>query len=109
MKYGTPLGLCDSDGNEFKVGSIIRRTPEISSDTHGSWVEYRITVQGTTPLMIYNKSEKGDILPKGYTASCLSDLYDLVMFVFTKNSMSLRPEECIRIIKPTKAKIDNTL
>ena len=93
MPCGTPIGLCDSGGTEFKVGSVVRRRAEINKEVHGDWVDYEITLQGTTPLMAYLRSEKGEVLPKGYTACCLSDVYDMKMFVFAKDSMSLRPDE----------------
>lgn len=95
---GTPLGLCDSSGLEFKVASIVRRNSEINFEMHGSWVEYKLTLQGTTPIMSYFRSEKGQVLPIGYTACCLSDIYDMEMFVFSKNSLTLRPEENIIIV-----------
>lgn len=92
LPYGTPLGLCDSNGVEFKMGCIVRCGTD-NKDLHGCWVDYEITLQGTTPLMIYLQSEKGAVLPKGYTGCPLSDFYDVKMFVFAKNSMSLRPYE----------------
>ena len=90
---GTPIGLCDTNGKEFKVGSIVRRSTDINEVMHGSWVDYEITVQGITPLMKYLRSETGEVLPKGYTGCCLSDFYDMNMFVFANDSMSLRPDE----------------
>jgi hypothetical protein len=91
LPNGTPLGLCDSNGIEFKTGSIVRA--DTFNDIHGSWVDYEIKLMGTTPLMIYLKSEKGQVLPKGHSGCPLSSFYDVKEFVFSKNSMSLRPDE----------------
>jgi hypothetical protein len=93
LPNGTLIGLCDSNGVEFKTGSIVRHKNDINHDLHGTWCEYKILLQGTTPLMVYIRSEKGLILPIGYTACCLSNFYDLNLFVFSENSMDLRPEE----------------
>ena len=90
---GSHLGLCDTNGKEFKVGSIVRRSTDINTGMHGSWVDYEITVQGTTPLMKYLRSETGEVLPKGYTGCFLSDVYDMKLFVFANDSMILRPTE----------------
>jgi hypothetical protein len=97
LPKGTPLGLCDTRGIEFKVGSVVRRNSEINEAMHGSWVDYEITLQGTVPLMSYLRSEKGEVLSKGYTACCLSDVYDMKMFVFARDSMCLRPDEDVFI------------
>jgi len=94
---GAPVGLCDSAGNQFKVGSIVRANTDINKNMHGNWVDYEITLQGITPIMSYLRSEKGEVLPKGYTACCLSDFYDMKMFVFAKDSMSLRPNDNLLI------------
>ena len=93
---GSPIGLCDSNGIEFKVGSVVRLETD-NKKMHGDWVDYEISLQGTTPLLIYLYSEKGDILPKGYTGCCLSDYYDHKMFLFAKDSLSLRPDEQLLI------------
>ena len=98
IPIGTPLGLCDSSGLELKLGSVVRRKSEINKEMHGEWVDYEVTLQGTVPLLTYLRSQKGDVLPKGYTASCLSDFYNLKMFVFSKKSLNLRPEEDFFII-----------
>ncbi|MFT7009505.1 MAG: hypothetical protein ACJAXJ_004054 [Colwellia sp.] len=92
LPNGTPLGLCDSNGVEFKSGSIVR-AGTCNEDTHGNWVDYEIKLQGTTPILVYIKSEKGQVLPTGHTGCPLSNFYDVEMFVFSKNSMSLRPDE----------------
>jgi hypothetical protein len=83
LPLGTPLGLCDSNGVEFKSGSVVR-SGTCNEDFHGCWVDYEIKLQGTTPLMVYLRSEKGILLP---------NFYDVEMFVFAKDSMSLRPDE----------------
>jgi len=93
MSRGTPLGLCDSEGTEFCVGSVVRRNTDINKAVHGSWVDYEVTLQGTTPLLSYLKSETGQALPVGYTACCLCNEYDHKMFVFATDSKSLRPDD----------------
>lgn len=93
LPKGTPLGLCDTHGVEFKVGSVVRGKCEFNFDVHGPWVDYEIKLQGIIPILSYLKSEKGQVLPEGHSASCLSDIYDLERFVFSKKLPELRPEE----------------
>ena len=99
---GTPIGLCDSNGNEFLVGSIVRMEVDMNKDVHGGWVEHKVVLQGITPLLSYHRSEKGQALPVGYSAVALSAVYDLKMFLFAEDSLSLRPEDEMLIIPPTE-------
>lgn len=92
LAAGAPLGLCDTNGVEFRVGCIVR-SECINQDIHGTWVDYEITLQGVIPILSYLRSEKGEILKVGGTACCLSDIYDNEQFVFAKDAMSLRPED----------------
>lgn len=92
LALGTPLGLCDSNGVEFKNGSIVRCATS-NIDIHGTWVEYEVILKGVIPLLSYLKSEKGEVLSKGYTACCLSDFYTTESLVFASDPMSLRPSE----------------
>ncbi len=98
MTNGNPLGLCDSNGVEFRVGSIVRRDMTNNSEIHGDWVDYEVKLQGTVPLLSYLKSEKGQINPVGYTVGFLSNEYDHKEFLFSENSKSLRPDESLIIL-----------
>lgn len=97
LPHGTPLGLCDSNGIEFRVGSIVRGSPV--NDIHGSWVEYEVLLMGVIPLLIYIRSEKGQVLPKGYSGCPLSNFYDIESFMHSENSTNLRPDEDLFIQK----------
>lgn len=96
---GSLLGLCDSNGVEFRVGSKVKRINPCNEEVHGAWVVYKVTLQGTVPLLSYFISEKGQVLPVGYTAGCLCNEYDHKMFVFATDSKSLRPDEELLIIE----------
>lgn len=86
-------GLYDSDGRGLAIGTVVRKEVTVNTDVHGSWVEYEISRQGMTPILSYKRSEKGEVLPKGYLASLLADEYDRKMFLFTTKLADLRPVE----------------
>ena len=92
---GTPVGLCDSNGDELRVGDKVKMPVDCNNEMHGNWSIYTVKLQGMVPILSYFKSEKGQVLPEGYTACCLSDRYDQKMFVFAKDSNDLRPNENI--------------
>ena len=91
-------GLCDSNGTSISVGSRIKKPVDCNTEMHGNWAIYEVRLQGIVPILSYIRSEKGDVLPVGYTASVLSDEYDQKLFVFAKNSQGLRPENNIEVI-----------
>tara|TARA_Y100000310_G_scaffold116008_1_gene114605 strand:+ start:368 stop:736 length:369 start_codon:yes stop_codon:yes gene_type:complete len=99
IPIGTPIGLCDSEGKEFKTGDIVRCGTD-NEDVHGKWVEYEILLQGTTPLVVYLRSESGNVFRRGGTAGFLSDFYNTKSFVFAERSLDLRPEDHIVIVVP---------
>lgn len=86
-------GLYDSDGMGIVVGAILRQAVEGNQDVHGEWAEYRVELQGLTPVLRYVRSEKGAVLPEGYLASLLAEHYSDKMFLFAKNLSDLRPVE----------------
>lgn len=100
LAIGTPIGLCDSEGEEFKTGDVVRCGTD-NEEVHGAWVEYEILLQGTTPLVVYLRSESGNVFRRGGTAGLLSDFYNIKDFVFTENSLDIKPEQKIVIVTPT--------
>ncbi len=93
LPKGTKTGLCDSNGTEIKIGDRIRKEVTCNDDFHGAWSIYLVNAQGITPVLSYEQSEKGELLPKGYLACLLADEYDRKHFVFAINSKTLRPSE----------------
>lgn len=92
---GPSTGLCDSHGVELYVGDIVRKPVDANTEVHGDWALYRIVQQGLTPLLLYVRSEKGQVLPEGYTGCVLADLYNPKMFCFATDPLSLRPVDDI--------------
>lgn len=84
-------GLCDSDGVMLSFGDLVQKPTECNEDMHGSWAVYEVVRQGSTPLLSYRYSERGEVLPSGYLVAPLSDEYDRKMFCFAKQSKTLRP------------------
>ncbi|MCA9037380.1 MAG: hypothetical protein KDA91_19725 [Planctomycetaceae bacterium] len=90
---GLHTGLYDTDGRGITIGTIVRKKVNINNDVHGTWAEYEVKQQGMTPILSYHRSEKGQVLPQGYTASLLADEYDQKMFLFSTRLRDLRPIE----------------
>lgn len=79
----------DSSGTEIKVGDTVR-APCLNIEVHGSWCDYKVEKAPGGYKLSYQKSEKGQILPVGYTggymADCLpdEDEHDIKTLVFTQ-------------------------
>lgn len=71
-------GLCDKNGNELYDGDHIKIPVDIESakEAHGEYTVHEIKQKNGVWLNTYVESEKGQILPKGYTAGMLIDAYD---------------------------------
>jgi hypothetical protein len=86
----------DATGTPSRLGDVVRAPITINTDFHGSWGEYRIRKAPGGYLLSYIRSEKGQILPEGYTggymADCLpdEDEHDLKTLVFTQVPVQVR-------------------
>lgn len=100
LERGFPTGLCDSMGTEIKVGDKVKINVDCNVDLHGEWAIYEIKLRGIVPVISYLVSEKGQILPVGYTGRPLSDLYDQKIFLWVDDLKRLRPvDEDVVIVK----------
>ncbi len=95
---GKSTGLYDSDKKPIRIGCIVRRYKDDKDDIHGSWVDYRVRARGMTPCLYYLRSERGQILPEGYTASILADEYDKKLMPFVNDLSALLPEENLTVV-----------
>lgn len=86
-----PTGLCDSNGDMIHIGDQIKFTVTGNEELHGEYCIYDVKKRGMVPIIVYNRSEKGQILPKGYTGSVLSDYYDHKELIFLKDYHGLKP------------------
>lgn len=83
----------DKNGVELFLGDVVRHeTKEPFSDMHGSWVEYEIVKAPGGYVLAYFRSEKGCVLPFGYTACYMNDfetddLPDLKSMIFSTKSI----------------------
>ena len=98
LPAGTLIGFHDSNGFEFKVGDTVRLFSEDDTEIHGSWTQYTIVLRGIIPIILYNVSDSGQVLPVGGTAISLSDMYDLKEFLFSESLWNARPENTLIII-----------
>ncbi|CAN5571455.1 hypothetical protein BH10PSE14_BH10PSE14_06140 [soil metagenome] len=80
----------DATGKEIRLGDVVRAPIDINQSLHGTWGEYRIRKAPGGYLLSYLRSEKGQILPEGYTGGYMADCIprddetDLKTLVFTQ-------------------------
>jgi hypothetical protein len=63
----------DCHGEDICLGSIIRAPVEINQTVHGEWAEYEIRKAPGGYVLSYRCSEKGAVLPPGYTGGFMAD------------------------------------
>jgi uncharacterized phage protein (TIGR01671 family) len=68
-------GLKDKDGKDIYEGDILKR-PSINNEVHGDYSYQEVVFRNGTWIVQYLRSEKGKILPRGYTAGELIDCYE---------------------------------
>jgi hypothetical protein len=80
----------DRNGDAICVGHKVRAPISINQEVHGTWGEYEIVKRPGGYVMSYLRSEKGEILPPGYTGGYMHDVIpdddecSLKELVFTK-------------------------
>lgn len=80
----------DRAGEEIFLGDVVRtQIEEAFQHTHGAWAEYEVTKAAGGYVLSYVRSEKGCVLPFGYTATfinqyALDELPDLKMLLWSK-------------------------
>ena len=63
----------DCHGDPILVGDVIRAPITINQGTHGTWGEYAIRKGPGGYILSYRSSEKGPILPEGYTGGYMTE------------------------------------
>lgn len=95
------IGISDSDGKNLYWDCLIRMKVDVGKDIHGEWAEYILKEKRGFPVLVYKKSQKGQVLPDGYLSALLSNFYDEKMLVFATEDVPLKPVDCFfRIIEP---------
>lgn len=87
------LAFLDSAGAQLNIGDYVKRPCQINATVHGAWAVNQIIEQAGLPVLSYCYSEKGKILPTGYTRVLLSDLYDTKILLWLKTGKKLKPSE----------------
>lgn len=71
---GQDTGFLDAEGQEIHAGDLVRfPVTKPFSQVHGSWAEKRIVFRNGVWLAEYWGSEKGQILPIGYSVTELAE------------------------------------
>lgn len=77
------LKLYDSGGTLIKLNDYIKlEVMPFVDDQHGEFSYYKVKLSHGIPIISYVCSDKGYILPPGYTGRILSDLYDPKSIIF---------------------------
>lgn len=97
---GTAVGVCDSNGAPICIGDTLRRDIH-DNDMHGDWVEYTVELRGLTPVLFYLRSQKGQVLPVGYTGGILANDYDNKMFLWSDALCMLEPSDTNLVVVPS--------
>ena len=95
----TYTGLYDSEGTAICIGDSLKIKVTCNTKYHGEWSVYEVTLRGIVPCLMYVTSEKGDLLPRGYTGCALSEKYDAKMFLWHPNLTHVRPMDEMVVIK----------
>ncbi|MES2289257.1 MAG: hypothetical protein V4530_05915 [Pseudomonadota bacterium] len=63
----------DATGEMIRLGDLVRAKLTINQHVHGDWADYRIRKAPGGYLLSYHRSEKGQVLPEGYTGGFMAD------------------------------------
>lgn len=64
-------GLLDKNGVEIFEGDLFKRPVTINNERFGTWSINEVRIHNGFPIAIYVVSEKGQIIPRGYSACLL--------------------------------------
>jgi len=92
-------GLCDTNGRMICIGDRVRLPVTYNKEVHGEWAIYEVALRATIPILLYLRSEKGEVLPGGYMATRLSDSYHSKMFLFATDITKLRPMDDLVVVE----------
>lgn len=72
---GQYTGLKDKNSKEIYEGDVLK-VPSINDHVHGNYSYKEVIYRNGTWIAQYIKSEKGQVVPRGYMAGHLIDCYD---------------------------------
>jgi uncharacterized phage protein (TIGR01671 family) len=75
LQYMQYTGLNDKNDNPIYEGDIVK-VPSINDHVHGNYSYKEVIYRNGTWIAQYIKSEKGQVVPRGYMAGHLIDCYD---------------------------------
>lgn len=64
----------DCSGIPIRVGDVVQATISINQHVHGDWVQYRVRKAPGGYVLAYHCSEKGAVLPPGYTGGFMTEV-----------------------------------
>ncbi len=92
-------GLHDSEGVEIRVGDLVTKTTDCNASRHGACAYYRVIQRGLTPVLVYERSDSGQVLPAGMTGGILCDEYDLEEFIRSADLSAIRPVSTLLVVR----------
>jgi len=95
--HGLQTGFVDTDGKFVYVGDIVRIPVDTNSEFHGEWSEWVVELRNTVPVLVYLRSEHGNLMPRGYLVRYLAEQYDRESVFYSKSTAAVRPIEAMRV------------
>lgn len=86
-------GLYDSNRSPIHVGDLIKIEVSCNRELHGEYSIYEVQQRGIVPVLSYQRSENGQVLPKGMSGAPLSDMYDTKLLCSLEPGHILTPSE----------------
>lgn len=90
-------GLVDSNLAPIKIGDLVKIECTINTEMHGDFSLYRVEQRGMIPVLVYEASQTGKVVPRGYLGTVLSVYYDLKLLMGGDIS-DLTPDETIEVV-----------
>jgi len=86
LSSGQATGFQDERGSDIRIGDVLRRYVEAGTEIepgHGTWMDFRVVARGVVPVLVYLKSEKGQVVAAGSLRMLLSEDFEQRMLLFT--------------------------
>jgi hypothetical protein len=77
----------------------VRIESDSSDGPHGPWSYFRVAQRGLTPVLLYETSSTGPVLPKGMSGSPLCDQYDPKEFMTYDELSRIQPVSRLEITR----------
>ena len=71
------INLRDKNGELIYERDLCQSEVTVNKETHGDWALYEIIMKNGLTFCSYVRSQKGEIVPRGYMGCCINELDDI--------------------------------